>query len=1362
MEQLFVLFLCITQHVATDPCDTAVALNNLQKRQPGYPMDATPLCDYSIKTGWYSVGSYTIPTTPPGLASCGTLYPYWTRDDPPTTQNDVATITVCKVGFADACTKSHKIRVKKCNPHLVFELAPTSSCNSAYCFESTSICILDKVTDVSVSFHSVEWRTDASKPPVVQHDPDFNLICNFSPLNMPNVLYKITWYINSTEIPMQQVVSADTRENATLSAKDMLRYNIKKLNVFIHCTVGAVTQNTDTPCALAESPLFFAGIKILSSLPITMKRGGSAIIQLQPTVPFVSEILVIGNIVVSELPVALDVRVGDTKCQSQTTVNGHSCSETIKGYTYQNRIQYQTPANWNGVVNYTIVNQNTAAFSIAHSVTLQLTTSSGHGTVGQMFGALSFPDLPIQVVEDVHSWKGKHCFANTDPHMKTFDNIEYECQLDGKFVLYRNRDSNQEVYLPSGTTVQISIREWPSGTGTMQLDVTIWPSAADEGKTSGLCGILDNTINNDFTRRNGQKDPIVKYPDGFSNSWLVEPIEDIFDKDISEYGFLVSMRTTNRLLCECDPAAKQTFCTYTPGRTCHYKRGEELPCFVFGENNFDKRRKRDVSELNIKQQSRHAHKINRRQTVFPVSWEDAERICDDAFMESSMYLICLQSVPNFSNTSLENCILDIMMTGDDNITRIHIEAALEQCTNFIVLNTTLQEEEPEITYQLTHLCPGNCSGNGYCNDGNCTCTSGFAGSDCSFDTTGPPTITGTSYNICDKNKQDCDALYFYGGYFLENMGAMCYIRKSEINLDGSVESSDMYTINLQEQTLFMGSCELRNSSGGYWITDFTINITVDGEHFTDEYNVTVYNSLCQQHHTDSGNVYFTLKSGYCFIEETSSCIAEGESNEPDYCQICNTSANSFNWTYNAACINQASNSSQNATSIASSFTTTVSTTTVSTTTSPDTITESTTTPSTLITSSTALSTTVATSKTILTKPSTTTSTTQQPTTSTATLSPTSTTSTSTIPSTTSTTLTSTTSTTPSTTATTKPSSTSTTSASATSTSPSTTSTTTASTTPSTTSTATPSTTSTTTPTVSPSTTSTTSASPTPSTTSIATPPTTSTTILSTTSTATPSTTSIESRSATSTVKTPLISSTVSHSTNTLAPTASTSSTETTTSTEKTSTETTPSITTTPSIPAKPPSTIASTLVLSTHSSAIITSPSDTTSTASWTTLTGTIPPITSKLTLSSTTSATRTASTTLPRASSTTPLTTKQQTIIIASSAVVAIIAIVIVVFIIKKYCIKKTNTAGPELYEGNIQYLDTPDGAKKSSLFINFDSSIDGGTKCTLPSRPPSATSYHSTSIQKLPSTTDLKGIYNDGFKDRSQLFRASPGNMS
>lgn len=127
-----------------------------------------------------------------------------------------------------------------------------------------------------------------------------------------------------------------------------------------------------------------------------MKRGGSATIKLQPTVPFVSDTVVLGNTIVSRLPIALDVRVGSTRCQSQTTVNGHTCSEAIIGYSYQERNNYATSANWNKVVNYTVVNKNNAAFSIAHSVTLQLTTSSGHGIVGLMFGALSFPDIPVR------------------------------------------------------------------------------------------------------------------------------------------------------------------------------------------------------------------------------------------------------------------------------------------------------------------------------------------------------------------------------------------------------------------------------------------------------------------------------------------------------------------------------------------------------------------------------------------------------------------------------------------------------------------------------------------------------------------------------------------------------------------------------------------------------------------------------------------------------------------------------------------------------------------------------------------------------------------------------------------------------
>lgn len=57
------------------------------------------------------------------------------------------------------------------------------------------------------------------------------------------------------------------------------------------------------------------------------------------------------------------------------------------------------------------------------------------------------------------------------------------------------------------------------------------------------------------------------------------------------------------------------------------------------------------------------------------------------------------------------------MTGDYNITAIHVEAALQQCVTFVGLNTTLQNANPVVTTSLQSLCPSNCSGHGDCNKG---------------------------------------------------------------------------------------------------------------------------------------------------------------------------------------------------------------------------------------------------------------------------------------------------------------------------------------------------------------------------------------------------------------------------------------------------------------------------------------------------------------------------------------------------------------------------------------------------------------------------------------------------------------------
>ena len=57
--------------------DEYSTLGDLSKRSPFYVQDAVPLCDRYLSFGWYRAGFHQIPTTPPELLSCGTLYPYW-------------------------------------------------------------------------------------------------------------------------------------------------------------------------------------------------------------------------------------------------------------------------------------------------------------------------------------------------------------------------------------------------------------------------------------------------------------------------------------------------------------------------------------------------------------------------------------------------------------------------------------------------------------------------------------------------------------------------------------------------------------------------------------------------------------------------------------------------------------------------------------------------------------------------------------------------------------------------------------------------------------------------------------------------------------------------------------------------------------------------------------------------------------------------------------------------------------------------------------------------------------------------------------------------------------------------------------
>ncbi|XP_061176970.1 uncharacterized protein LOC133185680 [Saccostrea echinata] len=368
------------------------------------------------------------------------------------------------------------------------------------------------------------------------------------------------------------------------------------------------------------------------------------------------------------------------------------------------------------------------------------------------------------------------------------------------------------------------------------------------------------------------------------------------------YKGLKSISHTLTRVCNCTNATGEwkISCNYGTHKDCKFNTGKQFFCVLNQEGS--RRRKRDLTYLYSKAIAEETFNFGplnarrrKRQTV--MSFMEAKNVCLTAFEKSVPFRNCKKYVSSLGNSSLSSCISDLRFTGDASFTAIHVEVALEQCSTFIVLNSTFQEVEKDITHQIQSLCPSNCSGNGVCNKGNCTCNPRYAGSDCSFDLLGPPTITLISnFGFCDKSEEDCDEITLYGRYFLENMNTRCYTTRRRITENGSSVMLDYFEKNLEERTLFEGYCPLEYATTPTWVTFFTFNVSNDGRHFTENYNVYTYQSLCQEFHNDSGKISFTFKDGYCFVDGR--CIANGKSNPKNECDICNVAKDKYSWTFN--------------------------------------------------------------------------------------------------------------------------------------------------------------------------------------------------------------------------------------------------------------------------------------------------------------------------------------------------------------------------------------------------------------------------------------------------------------------------------
>ncbi|XP_053389307.1 uncharacterized protein LOC128552298 isoform X1 [Mercenaria mercenaria] len=135
---LYLLTFCFSEgQNIDDPCTSATILYSLKQRVIGYTLSAneTFLCDYYMKEGWYSMGSYAIASSE---KPCGTVFNMYMPGALPK-DDIISEMSVCLKGVnGTICSKT--IKVKRCEEkRYVFDLFAPDGCPEAYCIEAVEM-----------------------------------------------------------------------------------------------------------------------------------------------------------------------------------------------------------------------------------------------------------------------------------------------------------------------------------------------------------------------------------------------------------------------------------------------------------------------------------------------------------------------------------------------------------------------------------------------------------------------------------------------------------------------------------------------------------------------------------------------------------------------------------------------------------------------------------------------------------------------------------------------------------------------------------------------------------------------------------------------------------------------------------------------------------------------------------------------------------------------------------------------------------------------------------------------------------------------------------------------------------------------
>ncbi|XP_069129089.1 von Willebrand factor D and EGF domain-containing protein-like [Argopecten irradians] len=421
--------------------------------------------------------------------------------------------------------------------------------------------------------------------------------------------------------------------------------------------------------------------------------------------------------------------------------------------------------------------------------------------------------------------------------------------------------SGFQIVLPSGTMVNFRYGSYSTGGAMFIHYILIKPSVIDWMASTGLCGHLNGTIDDDFIMKDGsQTDDAAE----FSNSWKIPSgsSESLFKNRLEQQP--IPSTGTQHTYCTCNDVGEAT-CSNSPAKPCSSASSSTNNRYVGFLDTCHRVTKRDTDHT------------DQETTVYIPSWPNLEEgddpetetrdwsgdwteasaaeACRNFFRTSPLVQTCERVVPGFhSEVYVPDCTKDIKLTGSTMFMESTLNLLQTACISEAerLENLTNERTDRGVTILedlLSISCLNNCSNVGTCVNGTCECEAGYDGIDCSESGDIPPYLPqNRNIGMCDLSINVCSKLVVSG----ENFAAaelMCKAQRFKLDGDvvemegGPVTFSGTYVNSYLAVCSILASRKRRSTSTDK-PTGYKISMSNDRTTFSDEITFIIYNFNC--------------------------------------------------------------------------------------------------------------------------------------------------------------------------------------------------------------------------------------------------------------------------------------------------------------------------------------------------------------------------------------------------------------------------------------------------------------------------------------------------------------------------------------